>query len=114
MLFNGYGLRQCIGFGDGVGLRGGTFHTDYGAAWTTTLTDCAFAQDVTVNGTAVWEVYGSFTADLIVSGSGTAGGTLHVEGTWQAAGPSAISKSAAHSAAKRWPCWCQRRNHDRK
>ncbi len=79
--------RSIIGWGDGVGLRGGTFHTDYGAAWTTTLTDCAFAKDIFVNGTVTWEVFGSFTADLTVSGSGTAGGTLHVEGTWQAPGP---------------------------
>lgn len=79
--------RSIIGFGDGVGLRGGTFHTDYGAAWTTTLTDCAFAQDAIVNGTVTWEAFGSFVADLTVSGSGTAGGTLHIEGTWQAPGP---------------------------
>ena len=26
-------------------------------------------------------------ADLTVSGTGTAGGTLHVEGTWEAPGP---------------------------
>ena len=49
--------------------------------------DCAFANDVTVNGTVTWVPYGSFVADLTVSGSGTAGGTLHVEGTWQAPGP---------------------------
>lgn len=79
--------RSIIGFGDGVGLRGGTFHTDYSGPWTATLTNCAFAKDVTVNGTVTWDVFGSFVADLIVSGSGTAGGTLHVEGTWQAAGP---------------------------
>ena len=29
----------------------------------------------------------SFVVDLTVSGSGTTGGTLHVEGTWQAPGP---------------------------
>ena len=79
--------RSIIGFGDGVGLRAGKFHTEYGAAWTTTLTNCAFAKDVTVNGTVTWEVFGSFVADLTVSGSGTAGGTLHVEGAWQALGP---------------------------
>jgi pimeloyl-ACP methyl ester carboxylesterase len=79
--------RSIIGFGDGVGLRGGTFHTDYSGPWTTTLTNCAFAKDVTVNGTVTWDVYGSFVADLTVSGSGTTGGTLHVEGAWQAPGP---------------------------
>lgn len=79
--------RSIIGFGDGVGLRAGTFHTDYGAAWVTTLTNCAFAQDVMVNGTVTWEFAGSFVAELTVSGPGTAGGALHVEGTWQAPGP---------------------------
>jgi hypothetical protein len=78
--------RSIIGFGDGVGLRGGTFHTEFSGPWTTTLTNCAFAKDVTVNGTVTWTYAGSFLADLTVSGSGTAGGTLHVEGTWQAPG----------------------------
>jgi len=79
--------RSIIGSGNGVGLRAGTFHTDYGAtAWTTTLNDCAFAEDVTVNGTVTWGFF-SFVADLTVSGAGTAGGTLHVDGTWQAPGP---------------------------
>jgi hypothetical protein len=74
--------RSIIGFGDEVGLRAGTFHTEYGdTAWTTTLTNCAFAKDAIVNGTVTWEVFGSFVVDLTVSGSGTAGGTLHLEGT---------------------------------
>jgi pimeloyl-ACP methyl ester carboxylesterase len=48
--------RSIIGSGNGVGLRGGTFHTDYGdgSVWTTTLTNCAFSKDVTVNGTVTW------------------------------------------------------------
>lgn len=80
--------RSIIGWGDGVGLRAGTFHTDYGdTAWTTTLSNCAFAKDVTVNGTVTWEMFGAFKADLTVSGPGTAGGSLHVEGTWMAPGP---------------------------
>jgi len=89
--------RSLIGyFGgpsiDGVGLRAGTFHTDYGSnAWTTTLTGCTFAQDVAVNGTVTWgSGQGgdfSFVADLTVSGSATAGGSLHVQGTWRAPGP---------------------------
>lgn len=78
--------RSIIGFGDGVGLRAGTFHTDYADSWTTTLTDCAFARDVVVNGTVTWAADLSFIADLTVSGSGTSGGTLHIEGTWQAPG----------------------------
>jgi pimeloyl-ACP methyl ester carboxylesterase len=81
--------RSTIGNGVGVGLRAGTFSTDYGngSVWTTTLTNCAFSEDVTVNGTVTWDVDGSLVADLTVSGSGTAGGTLHVEGTWYALGP---------------------------
>jgi len=81
--------RSIIGYGTGVGLRAGTFATDYGngSVWTTTLTNCAFSQDVAVNGTITWDAFGALTADLTVSGSGTAGGTLHVEGTWQAPGP---------------------------
>jgi hypothetical protein len=82
--------RSFIGPGDGVRLRAGTFHTNFGpTAWTTTLTGCAFATDVTVSGTITWG-FGSdnsVVADLVVSGSGTAGGTLHVEGFWQVPGP---------------------------
>jgi len=81
--------RSILGSGSGVGLRAGAFSTDYGdgSVWTTTLTNCAFATDVTVNGTVTWSVYGALTADLTVGGSGTAGGSLHVEGAWQAPGP---------------------------
>ena len=91
--------RTIIGSGSGVGLRGGTFWTDYGdfTTWTVHLTDCAFAQDVTVSGTVTWSpgnpaLLGfsgdsSFTADLTVAGVGTRGGTLRVEGRWQASGP---------------------------
>ena len=81
--------RTAIGSGSGMGLRAGTFQTsfdDYGNQ-TTTLTNCAFANDVTVNGTLVWGADLSFVADLTVSGSGTGGGALHVEGTWQGPGP---------------------------
>jgi len=81
--------RSFIGNGNGVGLRAGSFSTDYGdgTVWTTTLTNSAFSEDVTVSGTITWNYYGGLVADLAVSGSGTAGGTLHVEGTWQAPGP---------------------------
>jgi pimeloyl-ACP methyl ester carboxylesterase len=96
--------RSIIGIGSGVGLRGGTFWTDYGdfTTWTVTLTDCAFAGDVTVSGTVIWSPAspamlgnpgdGSFTADLAVTGAGTAGGTLHIEGKWQAPGPVGMIK----------------------
>jgi hypothetical protein len=81
--------RTTIGSGNGVGLRAGTFQTsiDTNGNQTTTLTDCAFAKDVTINGTVMWGTDKSFVADVTVSGTGTAGGTLHVEGTWEAAGP---------------------------
>ena len=74
--------RSIIGNGDGVGLRGGTFHTDYAATWTTTLTDCAFATDVIVNGTIYWYADNSLDAELKVSGPGTAEGNLSIKGGW--------------------------------
>jgi hypothetical protein len=79
--------RSTIGSGDGVGLRAGTFHTEFGDTNSVILTDCAFAKDVLVGGSVAWGIDKSFVADLTVTGSGTAGGTLHVEGMWQAPGP---------------------------
>src|SRR2546425_12233794 len=83
--------RGLIGFSNnGAGLRAGTFHNDLGdPAWTLTLTGCAFAKDVSVSGAVVWRwgVDSSLTAGLQGSGPGTAGGTLHLEGKWQASGP---------------------------
>jgi hypothetical protein len=80
------------GSGNGAGLRAGTFATNFGdgSVWTTTLTNCAFSKDVTVNGTVTWVYNGALVADLTVSGSGTAGGTLHFEGTWQPPEPVGI------------------------
>ncbi len=80
--------RTSIGDGTGVGLRAGTFETSFddNGNQTITLTNCAFAKDVTVNGAVVWGGDLSLAADLKVSGTGTAGGTLHLEGTWQAPG----------------------------
>jgi hypothetical protein len=75
--------RSIIGSGNGVGLRGGTFHTDYGVTqWTTTLTDCAFSKDVFVSGTINWYANNSLAADLTVNGPGTAGGSLTITGEW--------------------------------
>jgi hypothetical protein len=73
----------------GMGLRAGTLRTSFDANGnqTTTLTNCAFANDVTVNGTITWASDHTLVADLTVSGAGTAGGTLHVEGTFEAPGP---------------------------
>jgi len=81
--------RTSIGDGTGVGLRTGTFESSFDADGNqiTTLADCAFAKDVLVNGTVEWGADLSLVADLTVSGTGTAGGVLHVEGTWQAPGP---------------------------
>jgi pimeloyl-ACP methyl ester carboxylesterase len=81
--------RSTIGSGNGVGLRSGTFQSsvDMNGNQTTTLTNCVFANDVTINGSLVWGADRSFVADVIVSGSGTAGGSLHIAGTWEAAGP---------------------------
>jgi pimeloyl-ACP methyl ester carboxylesterase len=81
--------RGFIGPGDGVGLRGGTFHTDFTTTWAATLANCAFATDVLVSGTVTWNFFvdNSVEADLVISGSGTAGGTLHITGFWQAPGP---------------------------
>jgi pimeloyl-ACP methyl ester carboxylesterase len=82
--------RIFVGSGDGAGLRAGTFHTDFtDTSWVVTLSGCSFAKDIVVNGTVTWAIAGdlSFLADLAVSGSGTNGGFLHVEGKWQAPGP---------------------------
>jgi len=81
--------RSSIGDGTGVGLRAGTFESsfDENGNQMTTLTNCAFAKDVTVNGAVVWGTDLSLVADLKVSGAGTEGGVLHVEGTWQAPRP---------------------------
>jgi hypothetical protein len=81
--------RSTIGSGNGVGLRAGTFQTSFDANGNqiTSLTNCVFAKDVTVNGTLTWRTDRSFVADVTVSGSGTAGGTLHVEGSFEAPGP---------------------------
>src|SRR5262249_38234792 len=82
------------GSGNGVGLRAGTFETSFddNGNQTTTLTNCVFSNDVTVNGSVLWGADRSLVADLKVSGTGTAGGFLHVEGTWQASGPVGMFK----------------------
>jgi len=77
------------GSGNGVGLRAGTFQTSFDANGNqiTSLVNCVFAKDVAVNGTLTWNTDRSVVADVIVSGAGTAGGFLHVEGSFQAPGP---------------------------
>jgi pimeloyl-ACP methyl ester carboxylesterase len=81
--------RSMIGSGNGVGLRGGTFQTtvDTNGNQMTALTNCGVAKDVTVSGSVVWGADKSFSADLRVGGTGTEGGSLHVEGAWEAPGP---------------------------
>lgn len=72
--------RSLIGSGSGVGLRGGSFQTnDY---LTYTFTASAFSQDVQVTGSALWDYDYSVQSDITVSGAGTAGGTLHISGSW--------------------------------
>jgi pimeloyl-ACP methyl ester carboxylesterase len=81
--------RSTLGSGNGVGLRAGTFESsvDANGNQTTILTNCSFATDVIVNGSLVWGSDMSFAADLTVGGSGTAGGTLHITGAFEAPGP---------------------------
>lgn len=81
--------RSTIGSGSGVCLRAGTFQSSVDASGnqTTMLTNCGLASDVTINGSIVWGLDLSFVAHLSVSGAGTAGGTLHVEGSFEAPGP---------------------------
>ena len=78
--------RSYIGSGSSVCLRGGTFTTSFGSSWSSSLTNCAFATDVIVSGSVRWAADNSISADLSVSGSGTAGGTLHVAGFWRVPG----------------------------
>jgi len=77
--------------GSGVGLRAGTFEStvDANGNETTSLKNCSFATDVIVNGTVTWASGSdmSLVADLAVTGSGTAGGALHIDGAFEAAGP---------------------------
>jgi hypothetical protein len=69
--------------GDGPGLRGGTFHTDYDESWTTTLTGARWTQDVVVSGTMHRSFDGGpLDADLHVDGPGRHDGTLHLHGGW--------------------------------
>jgi pimeloyl-ACP methyl ester carboxylesterase len=97
--------RSIIGSGTGVCLRGGAFQTDYGNGgnvWTVSLSDCAFSKDVIVNGTEVWGADNSIVADLIVTGPGTAGGTLHVDGFWLVPGPVGEFKVSGMLGGKRF------------
>jgi len=81
--------RTTIGGGNGVCLRAGTFLSvlDADGDQTTTLQNCEFAKDVTVNGTITWASDHTVVADLTVTGTGTAGGMLHIEGSFEAPGP---------------------------
>jgi pimeloyl-ACP methyl ester carboxylesterase len=82
--------RTTLGIGNGVGLRAGTFQSavDANGNQTTSLENCSFATDVIVNGTVTWALGSdmSLSAELTVSGSGTAGGTLHIAGFLDAPG----------------------------
>jgi pimeloyl-ACP methyl ester carboxylesterase len=77
----------------GPGLRGGSFHTDYGIDFTTTLTDARWTKDVAVGGTLHWSWDGGLLdADLQIDGPGDHDGTLHLQGGWLIPGaPRAIT-----------------------
>jgi pimeloyl-ACP methyl ester carboxylesterase len=81
--------RFTIGSGAGVGLRGGTFSSSGNFPFfSITLTNCAFSEDVIINGTINWNFAdGTTTAALTVSGTGTSDGTLQVTGFWEGFGP---------------------------
>ena len=81
--------RTTIGSGVGAGLRSGSYasSSDTNGNQSITLQDCSFAQGVIVSGTVTWGSDLSLTADLAVTGPGSAAGNLHVEGTWEAPRP---------------------------
>jgi pimeloyl-ACP methyl ester carboxylesterase len=97
--------RSTIGSGNGVGLRGGAFTSVYNSSGLVmTLSGCAFASDVSVDGTVTWN-QGSMdmplTADVSVKGSGTTGGILHLSGAFQAPGPVGNYKVSGQLGGKR-------------
>jgi pimeloyl-ACP methyl ester carboxylesterase len=69
---------RMSGEGSGVGLRGGTFTTDFNAF---TYDRVRFASDVAVSGSGHvdWDS-GEVTLDLTIDGPGREDGTLHIEG----------------------------------
>jgi pimeloyl-ACP methyl ester carboxylesterase len=77
--------RSFLGSGTGVGLRGGTFQTSDLTNYT--IVNSMFSSDVVVNGTVIWGADNSVVGDLVISGSGTSGGSLHVTGFWLVGGP---------------------------
>jgi pimeloyl-ACP methyl ester carboxylesterase len=82
--------RSWLGSGTGVGLRGGTFTSTFITATylnQVTMTNCQFSKDIVVNGVLTWGYDNSIVADITVSGSGTAGGSLHFRGFFNAVGP---------------------------
>jgi len=101
-------LQRAFSYsGDGAGLRGGTYHADYNDTWTITLTDCAFAKDVVVNGTINFanSTDSSVSADVNVSGPGTQGGALHIEGNWMFVAPGGTFKVSGILGGRRVAVW---------
>ena len=76
--------RSFVSSGTGPGLRGGTFHADFGdVSLTTTLTGAQWTEDVAVSGTLHWSYDdGALDADLQIDGPGLHDGTLHMHGGW--------------------------------
>ena len=96
--------RSTIGSGNGVGLRGGTFKSVFNpSGQVTTLVDCAFASDVSVDGTVTWNSGSdlSLTSDVSVKARGAAGGTLHISGAFHARGPVGNYSVSGHMGGKR-------------
>ena len=66
---------------DGVGLRGGTFHTEFSdSGLSLHLAAARFAKDLAVTGDAKYAGFRTIDADLTVRGAHD--GTLHVHGAW--------------------------------
>jgi pimeloyl-ACP methyl ester carboxylesterase len=66
---------------EGPGLRGGTWHGDFGDTWTLTLDGVRWTHDVAVSGVLRF-AFGPVEADLRIDGPGRQDGTLHLEGGW--------------------------------
>jgi pimeloyl-ACP methyl ester carboxylesterase len=76
--------------GDGVGLRGGTFHAEFGStAATLRLAAARLAEDVLVTGDVTYTEFTTLDAKLSVTGA--AHGTLQVHGIWAETGATRLT-----------------------
>jgi hypothetical protein len=81
-----------ISSANGPGLRGGTFHANFGrVVLTVALSKVRWTKDVAVSGTVRWSSdSGALHADLHIEGPRRHHGTIHTHGGW-------LIPSAAHS-----------------